>query len=75
LNLEKRHSREDEEVNQFNFPMSRMDISDYLGLTIETVSRTLTSFSKDGLIILEGRKSVEILKRDDMEELASGNQD
>jgi CRP/FNR family nitrogen fixation transcriptional regulator len=31
-------------------PMSRQDIADYLGLTIETVSRTLTQMERDGII-------------------------
>jgi CRP/FNR family nitrogen fixation transcriptional regulator len=31
-------------------PMSRQDIADYLGLTIETVSRTLTQLERDGII-------------------------
>jgi CRP/FNR family nitrogen fixation transcriptional regulator len=33
-------------------PMSRQDIADYLGLTIETVSRTLTQLERDGLIAI-----------------------
>ena len=33
-------------------PMSRLDIADYLGLTIETVSRELTKLKTKGLVSL-----------------------
>ncbi|WP_048649319.1 helix-turn-helix domain-containing protein [Nitratireductor soli] len=40
--------------------MSRTDIGDYLGLTIETVSRTLSRFKASGLVRLEGARTVEV---------------
>jgi len=44
-------------------PMSRTDIADYLGLTIETVSRTLSQLERDGAIALANCKNVKILDR------------
>lgn len=45
-----------------DLPMSRQDIADYLGLTIETVSRTFSLFQTAGLIRLHGRRSVELCR-------------
>jgi CRP/FNR family transcriptional regulator len=56
-------------------PMTRSDIADYLGLTIETVSRTLTKLKRDGLIALPTCSHVEISDRDQLEELAAGEGD
>jgi CRP/FNR family transcriptional regulator len=37
---------------QIELPMTRTDVADYLGLTIETVSRIFSRFRRDGLIDL-----------------------
>jgi len=44
---------------QFNLRMTRQEIGSYLGLTLETVSRTLSAFHAAGLITVEQR-SIEI---------------
>jgi CRP-like cAMP-binding protein len=43
-------------------PMSRQDIADYLGLTIETVSRTLSTLESDGTIALPSARCVMLRK-------------
>jgi CRP-like cAMP-binding protein len=45
-----------------HLPMSRQDMADYLGLTIETVSRTLTQMQGQGLIALSGCRSVRLAR-------------
>jgi CRP/FNR family transcriptional regulator, nitrogen fixation regulation protein len=44
-------------------PMSRQDIADYLGLTIETVSRTFTQFVQSGTIVLETSRRIQLRNR------------
>ncbi|WP_196795245.1 Crp/Fnr family transcriptional regulator [Porphyrobacter sp. AAP82] len=44
----------------FALPMSRRDIGDSLGLTIETVSRQLTELREAGLVETEGRSGVSL---------------
>ena len=39
-------------------PLTREAMSDYLGLTLETVSRQMSKLKKDGLITLEGKRRV-----------------
>ena len=43
--------------------MSRLDIADYLGLTIETVSRTFTHLERQGAIGLNGAREVVLRNR------------
>jgi len=63
-----RHS-DDERV--LHLAMTRQDIADYLGLTIETVSRSLTQFERDGVIALPCARQVKILDTDALEDLAA----
>ncbi|MDX8525977.1 helix-turn-helix domain-containing protein [Mesorhizobium sp. MSK_1335] len=51
-------------LQQVELAMSRNDIGDYLGLTIETVSRVFTRLKEKGVIRLLSLRSIEILKRD-----------
>jgi CRP/FNR family nitrogen fixation transcriptional regulator len=46
-----------------DLPMSRGDIGDYLGLTIETVSRTLTQLERDQAISMSGSRHIMLRER------------
>ena len=48
---------------EIELPMSRQDIADYLGLTIETVSRTFTQFVHSGTIVLETTRRIQLRNR------------
>lgn len=56
-------------ANEFYLPMSRSDIGNYLGLTIETVSRVMGRLHKLGIIELD-KKHVLIKAMDDLRNMA-----
>ena len=56
---------------QIELPMTRTDIGDYLGLTIETVSRVFSKLKQRGVIRLPSLRSVEIVKWQALQDMAS----
>jgi CRP/FNR family transcriptional regulator, nitrogen fixation regulation protein len=50
-------------TNEVELPMSRQDIADYLGLTIETVSRTLTILENSAAIALPSSRRIVLRNR------------
>ncbi|MFV0474555.1 MAG: Crp/Fnr family transcriptional regulator [Pikeienuella sp.] len=54
----------------FEIPLKRADIADFLGLTIETVSRHLTRLRKAGIVTIEASRLVTINDLDALEAAA-----
>ena len=65
-----RKREQDCSSNVVDLPMTRLDIADYLGLTIETVSRTMTKLTNKGIVGPAGRHSVCIIKVSTLAHLA-----
>jgi CRP/FNR family transcriptional regulator len=45
---------------RFDLPLSRADIADFLGLTIETVSRQLSRLKTDGIVSIVANRHIEV---------------
>ena len=57
--------------SQFDLPMTREEIASYLGLVIETVSRSFTRLQDDGVIAVRGRR-LRLLSADRLARLVHG---
>lgn len=68
-----RAGQDNPEARSFDLPMTRADIADHLGLTKETVSRVLARLRTYRLIRLIALNRVEVLDRDGLARLASGD--
>jgi CRP/FNR family transcriptional regulator len=68
LSLSRRHQRLGFSASRFILRMTREEIGNYLGLTLETVSRLLSRFRREGLIAVRQRE-VEIRQPDRLMEM------
>lgn len=59
---------------EISIPISRQDMASYLGTRVETISRVIQSFAREGLIQILGPQRLEILDFDRLVEI-SGNFD
>lgn len=55
----------------FDLPLSRAEIADFLGLTIETVSRQMTKLKKQGTIRIENNRHITVPDIDALEHMIS----
>jgi len=69
LSLSSRLKRQHLSATQFRLPMSRADIGNYLGLTVETVSRVFSRFQSFDLILCD-KKEIEIINLNGLSALA-----
>lgn len=59
----------------FDLPLTREAMSDYLGLTLETVSRQVSALKKDGVIVLEGKRRINVPDMDRLMDEAGDDSD
>ncbi|MDC0739144.1 Crp/Fnr family transcriptional regulator [Cognatishimia sp. SS12] len=59
----------------FDLPLTRDAMADYLGLTLETVSRQISALKRDGIIRLEGKRHVTVPNMDALLEEAGDDSD
>ncbi|MBI1362288.1 MAG: helix-turn-helix domain-containing protein [Alphaproteobacteria bacterium] len=59
---------------EFDLPMRRGDMGEFLGLRVETISRKMTEFQRRGWISMPSVYHCRLLRRDILEELADGGE-
>ena len=58
-----------------DLPLTREAMADYLGLTLETVSRQMSALKRDGIIELQGKRHVIVPDYDRLLEEAADDSD
>lgn len=57
-----------------DLPMTRGDVADYLGLTLETVSRVVSALKREGYVAPAGVKGLRLAKFDALQGIAAGEE-
>lgn len=70
LSISARNARRHLSATHFRLPMSRVDIGNYLGLTVETVSRVFSRMQKMEILQVDN-KEIEILDPDGLHRMAN----
>ncbi|MCP5147327.1 MAG: fumarate/nitrate reduction transcriptional regulator Fnr [Pseudomonadales bacterium] len=70
LSISTRNSKRKLSATQFRLPMSRVDIGNYLGLTVETVSRVFSRMQKMEILLVDN-KEIQILDVDGLKKMAN----
>lgn len=70
--LSRRNARTGQDASVLVLPMTRADIADFLGLTIETVSRTFTRLRSSKVIALEQSTVLRLVNTEKLNQLALG---
>jgi CRP/FNR family transcriptional regulator len=73
VNLSARYAARGYSSTSFQLRMSREDIGNYLGLTIESISRLLSRFKKQGLLLVDKRE-VTLLEPELLKAMAAGTE-
>jgi len=73
INLSSRYGTRGYSTTQFQLRMSREEIGNYLGLTIESISRLLSRFKKQNLLSVKNRE-IEILHLSRLKAIAAGTE-
>jgi len=70
LTVARRMSKDGAPAREIELPMARLDMADFLGLTIETVSRVLTKLKNEGLIALPSPHHISLCQMSGLRRIA-----
>jgi CRP-like cAMP-binding protein len=70
MGISRRNAKQGEDASVLKLPMTRLDIADFLGLTLETVSRTISKLKKMRVIDLPHSSLVVVRDMEELELLA-----